>query len=413
MSKYTTEVRYICEHYAGLKDSAGWNDVDDILEASYDKIFDVDSIPVFSPSYKAGLFKKILLHYYTREIGFETVGLWKLKLNQKMREIMPYYNQLYESELLEYDPLKNVDNTHTHTGEYEDNSKVDNINGHTNLETRNLTTVDDGSDSFNHKDETILRHNKTIHKENDVTTRADDVVLHGNDTTTHGNDKTIHGDDVTIHGNDTTTHGQDSTTHSVNTAGETWNMFSDTPQGGIDGVSLAGGVNSAGTLADDAYLTNATHITDKPAETTDTTQIGTVTNQYGNVTNEYGDVTKQYGDVTNTYGNITNQYGNITNSYGDVVETYNKTGDQKDEVTKQGWDKTDNTNTHTGTIDNTGRIVEDNRRKDDGTDSYTNREMGKIGTETYQEMVMKYRETFLNIDMMIIRDLGNLFMKVW
>ena len=118
MSKYTTEVRYICEHYAGLDESATWVDVDDILNRSYDKIFDVEDIPIFDTTYRAGLFKKILLHYYTREIGYETVGLWKMKLNQKMREIMPYYNQLYESTLLTYDPLKNVQNTHEHHGDF-------------------------------------------------------------------------------------------------------------------------------------------------------------------------------------------------------------------------------------------------------------------------------------------------------
>ena len=32
---------------------------------------------------------------------------------------------------------------------------------------------------------------------------------------------------------------------------------------------------------------------------------------------------------------------------------------------------------------------------------------------TYQEMQMKWRESFLNIDMQIIEELGDLFMKVW
>ena len=32
MSKYTTEVRYICEHYAGLNESTGFEDVDEIVE---------------------------------------------------------------------------------------------------------------------------------------------------------------------------------------------------------------------------------------------------------------------------------------------------------------------------------------------------------------------------------------------
>ena len=107
MSVYTTEVRYICETEAGLKDSVGLNDVESVIEESEDKIF--NDYPIFDESYRSVLNKKILMHYYTREICEETVGLWKLRLHSKMNEIMPYYNQLYKSELLEFNPLYDVD----------------------------------------------------------------------------------------------------------------------------------------------------------------------------------------------------------------------------------------------------------------------------------------------------------------
>ena len=303
MSKYTTEVRFICENYAGLSESKGYADVDNILEASYQKIFDVNDIPIFDTSYRAGLFKKILLHYYTREIGYETVGLWKLKLNQKMREIMPYYNQLYESTLLEYDPLKNVDNTHTHEGEYEDD-KLEHSTTHDEGE-----IVDDGTQDV------MLRH-----KENSNNGRT---VSENEQTGTHD--------------------------------GSTWTTFSDTPQGALNGVR------------NEDYLTNATHVTDTPSyvdnqTTTEQTSDSTLEYNKGDKNND------NYKDTTDTDNTRTT----------DMTQTYNKDVDHGE-----------------------------------GTDSYENKEFGKIGTETYQEMVMKYRETFLNIDMMIIRDLGDLFMKVW
>ena len=370
MSKYTTEVRYICEEAAGLDASVGYNDVEQIVRTAYPKIFS-SSLEFYNEETKTRLLPKILLHYYQREIGFETVGLWKLKLNQKMREILPYYNQLYASEALVYDPLKNVDNRHTHTGAYEDNSKVDNIRDTTNTETRNLTTTDDSTSSFDHNDNTILRHDKT---------------------TTHANDKTQKGNDVTLRGNDTVSQQNDINTHDITGDRDHWVMFSDTPQGGINGVQLAGGTSQNGTLSDNSYLTNATHETEKPAATQDTIQHGT---------------------ITNTFGNITNQYGDVTNQYGDIVETYNKNGDKIDHVDKDGWDKYDNENKQTGTITDVGKITDDNTRKNDGTDSYTNNEFGKIGVMTYQEMQMKWRESFLNIDMQIIDELDDLFMKVW
>ena len=39
MSKYTTEVRFICESKSGLENSKGCDDVDEILNNSWNKIF--------------------------------------------------------------------------------------------------------------------------------------------------------------------------------------------------------------------------------------------------------------------------------------------------------------------------------------------------------------------------------------
>lgn len=115
MSKYTTDVRSICEVNAGLEESVGASKVDDIIGKSVEKIFSF-SFPIFDEEYRKVLEIKILKHFYTREIGFETVGLWKLKLNTKLNEIMPYYNQLYKSELLEFNPFYDVNLTRKHTG---------------------------------------------------------------------------------------------------------------------------------------------------------------------------------------------------------------------------------------------------------------------------------------------------------
>lgn len=110
MSKYSTEVRFICETAVGLIESKGYNDIESIIDKAVNSIFESD-IPFFDNDYGIKLEKKILRHYYTREIGFETVGLWKLQLNTTMKEIMPYYNKLYKTELYKYDPLSDFDYT--------------------------------------------------------------------------------------------------------------------------------------------------------------------------------------------------------------------------------------------------------------------------------------------------------------
>lgn len=110
MSKYTTEVRFICETAAGYDESQGYSSIDKIIEKARPKIFDF-AFPIFDENYRPVLETKILKHFYTREIGLETAALWKHFLDRKLNEIMPYYNQLYKSELLEFNPFYDIDLT--------------------------------------------------------------------------------------------------------------------------------------------------------------------------------------------------------------------------------------------------------------------------------------------------------------
>ena len=106
--KYTTEVRFICESKSGLSESKGFGSVDEVLNGSWNKIF-TSKVSFFDEEYRGVLCKKILKHYYLREIGCETVGIWLLWMNTKLEEIMPYYNKLYESELIKFNPMYDVD----------------------------------------------------------------------------------------------------------------------------------------------------------------------------------------------------------------------------------------------------------------------------------------------------------------
>lgn len=123
MSKYTTEVRFICESKSGLEVSGGSGDVDNIIANSWNKIF-TNKAPFFDEEYRSVLCQKILKHYYLREICCETVGIWSLWVNTRLEEIMPYYNQLYESALLDFNPLYDVDLNRTHNRKV-DSSKQD------------------------------------------------------------------------------------------------------------------------------------------------------------------------------------------------------------------------------------------------------------------------------------------------
>lgn len=71
---------------------------------------------------KDKLAKKIVDHYYMREIGFETPALFRHYAKIKMQELMEYYLPLIYSRAIKYDPLVNVDFTETFDRKASDNS---------------------------------------------------------------------------------------------------------------------------------------------------------------------------------------------------------------------------------------------------------------------------------------------------
>lgn len=253
MSKYTTEVRFICENSAGLSESEGADNVDSILDKCWNKVFNFD-FPIFDENYRQVLCRKILKHYYTREIAHETVGRWKLALNAKLNEIMPYYNQLYKSELLEFNPFYDVDLTRSREG------------SGTSNRTSNNTETNSGTSKN---------------------------VSSGSGTS--------------------------------NT--DTLNRFSDTPQNSMDTQGIA----------DSVPLTTVTKV---------------------------------------------NEDNTTTNESTDTLT-------RNDSKTENGTENINN------------------------TDKYIETVKGKQGTENYSSLLKKFRETFLNIDMMIIEDCSDCFFTLW
>ena len=190
MSKYTTEVRFICENSAGLSESEGADNVDSILDKCWNKVFNFD-FPIFDENYRQVLCRKILKHYYTREIAHETVGRWKLALNAKLNEIMPYYNQLYKSELLEFNPFYDVDLTRIREGSGTSNRTSN------NTETNSGTSKNVSSGSGTSNTDTLNRFSDTPQNSMDTQGITDSVPLttvtkvNENNTTTNESTDTL------------------------------------------------------------------------------------------------------------------------------------------------------------------------------------------------------------------------------
>lgn len=300
MSKYTTEVRFICEHDAGLNESGGFNDVNDILTACHSNVFNF-SYPIFDETYRSVLECKILKHYYTREICAETVGLWKLFLDARMNEIMPYYNKLYNSELITFNPLYDTDYSRTMDrdgSEVGTNSK--------NASNAHTGTITDAGTSGN--------------------TRTNNLASSSTDS------------------------GSDSKSSSSREKNDHWDYYSDTPQGTV------------GDLEDLRYLTNARHITD---------------DGNGSTANE-----------TVTYGKVNN-------------------GTNTGTVTDSG------TSGNTRTFNDTNTLAQSGTKNITTTDDYVEHVVGKMPGSNYSTLLKNFRETFLNIDKMIIDELADLFYALW
>lgn len=93
----------------------------DLINANFD--LGLQDYPLLHPEHRTELNQLIKDSYYTREIGFETAHLFKIKLNLKMKQIMPKYNQMYASQEIDYDPSYNVKMTETFTHDI-DNSNT-------------------------------------------------------------------------------------------------------------------------------------------------------------------------------------------------------------------------------------------------------------------------------------------------
>lgn len=381
MSKYTTELRHICESLAGLEESKGYNDVSEIISEARPKIFSFN-YPIFDESYRAGLETKILRHFYTREIGAETYGRWKLFLEAKMNEIMPFYNQMYNSELLTWNPLYDADYHKEGTSEgTEEGSKTG---------TKDVTSTDSGSDTISKtKNET----NTASGTDTVTKSKNESNTASGTDTTT-----TSMTDTSTLSGSDVksteTSETEETETHNRDKYSE-WDLYSDTPQGGIAGIQ---GAENDPSLADDGYLTNARHILHD-----------------GDGTEASGTMSKEGGsDTTTTYGKVDTRVksGSEATQHG-KVNTIAGTGSESVQHGK--------VNTIAGTAGETIAHGKVNTKDEDTTESRTKQiadefaqhVYGRLGGRTGAELLIEYRKTFLNIDLQVIASLEPLFMQLW
>lgn len=389
MSNYTTQVRFICETANRETESKGYNSLDEILEAGREYIFDF-SYPIFDAEYKPVLETKILKHYYTREIGEETVGLWKLRLNARLNEIMPFYNKLYESELLAFNPLYDVDYTRSGNREGNENREETTEHSTTGIDSQGGTVTDTGARSESTTgtgtvNENSLDYSNGVKRDGGTESRM--LTSNTGEATTDSRNTTHDGSDV-----------ETTTKDDIN---DRWDYYSDTPQGTIGFIPGSTGEPQAqGALENQTYLTNVRHIHDDTTGSEDER-----TTEYGHTIGEVGNGTRE----SNSTGSdiLTLNTSESTENTG-INEKSSRTSKEE---TRQGSDlSTREYNTRNTRNETSAGLTSGNARN---LEEYTERVQGKMGTVSYSRLLQEFRETFLNIDMMIIDSLSDLFFGLW
>lgn len=106
MSRYTTELRRLCEIFGRDEVESWFKDYElaDFLTAE-----EINTINERGTWTKDKLATKIVDHYFMCEIGYETPALFKLQVKNAMNEMMEEYLPLIYSASIKFDPLVNVD----------------------------------------------------------------------------------------------------------------------------------------------------------------------------------------------------------------------------------------------------------------------------------------------------------------
>lgn len=232
--------------------------IDKSIEYARTKIFSFD-YPAFDTEHKTKLEKDILYHYYNREICTPSVAAWQLYLRNRLNEIMPRYQAIFNSQkaLLEADILnpysiEEEQNRDRATNKSNDTKRTITSEG-TNTETRDTTDTTT----------TDMQTTDNMTNTNKFSNTPQAAIQSGNDYLTS----------MTTDESETT-----STTDSTNTSKGTGTV-----------------TDEENTLTDDTFI-GAENITDKDSRTK-TTKGNLGNRDYAELTQKFEDAVKNLNEL--------------------------------------------------------------------------------------------------------------------
>lgn len=341
----------------------------------------------YIPEHKQELIGKIIHTYYFNQICCPEPDRFKYYINAQLERIMPYYNQLYASELIKIDPILNqfletnnrsIENLLREANK--ENSVVgEHIRNFAKSATGNIDTV--GNVGVNYSED--VQRNGTSETNKNGTRGVDETTTEDGTVKT---DRTVDETRTTDgNGNSTTTE-----TGTVNRDGT--KSYSDTPQRDLQGNILTN------------YLTNYTATSDDETRNLQTQNTYTTNEEMTDNVKEAGTVTTDK-DGTRKVGETYEE--DVNGKTTDTETTTRKnsedsTGNQKSNTFESG--KDDALNKNTGI-----ELENEKHTKDTGE---TNIMKGFTNVSS-SSLLSAFRETFLNIDRMIIEELAENFMTAF
>lgn len=311
----------------------------DDYSAAYEYL-GLNDYPIFDESYRPRLNRKIVEHFWFREIGYETAAQFAWYLRRTMNEMMPYFNQLYQSEGVLTDPITNK--------KYGWNELYEMAQGGgTTTETSNSGTGG-----------------------KNVTEHVDDDIDYGRTE------------------DDTKTFGK--VTDSISTT--SYGRTQDTANGGMDST-MEGGTHERVIHSD----TPMNQISNSGVENLNYASDVTYTDRNGSAEGytEYG------GTTSIETGGSDSTSGNVEDSGNETMSKVAGGGDDRDIDTTRTESTTSSANGSTETVRD--------------LDESGSREHNVIGYDGIApaDLLMKWRKSFLNIDMQVIASLETLFFGLW
>lgn len=416
MASFTQSIREILQaNKTPQQDLTNVNDVYNIASAC---LFDTMPENVISSEYRQQFITGFALHFFNEEIGYETLPLWKIALNEKIYNRGSYINKIFENldnEIFaDYRVKQNTvsgqhSNTKTGTGTLQ-NERVDNTTTTTEdsatkseLVENTLTGTVESDGTITHAktgDDTVAKTGTDTKAKTGTDTVAktgtDERAKTGYDTDTHT------GTDASAH---TGTQGTESSssqeTTNTGTTGTDHNLIqvqSDTPMGSLSNLRTPGG-DARGTGVTYAngqtynYMSGAQEVDESNVQTDNTEQDVTGSESSETTFNDTTTETKNLTDRAEYHSTETetlNLQDQTTYNSTDTdtlnledVTTYNST-DTETRDTIDTTSKTDNTQT-TGTDEKTGTVTVDGNVTDTQTRNITDADAGthsETGNET-------------------------------